>query len=198
MGKPAKKSKIAETDAITILIDDHKRVKAMFTEFKKFEALTDGGYDNLKQKLINAVYGELKMHAQVEAEIFYPAVRKALANQSNLLNQAQVEHILAKELIADIEFGCADDPMTYARFIVLGEYIEQHTLEEEIKMLPIVRRANLDLVLLGNKITARRQELKTKGGHHFGGSPYITDQVSAPTAILSDRLTYVSSAGANR
>ena len=88
--------------------------------------------------------------------------------------------------------------MTCARFIVLGRYMEHHTQEEEIEMLPIVRRANLDLVLLGNKITARRQELKTKGGHHFGGSPCIADQVSEPTAILSDRLTYVSSASAYR
>ena len=70
----------------------------------------DGEFDGLKQELIDAACGELKTHAQVEEEIFYPAVRKALPDEDALLNEADVEHAGAKDLIAQIEDGSADAP----------------------------------------------------------------------------------------
>ena len=53
-------------------------------------------------------------------------VRRALPDEDALLNEADVEHAGAKDLVAQIEDGSADDPTTCARFTVLGEYIDHH------------------------------------------------------------------------
>jgi iron-sulfur cluster repair protein YtfE (RIC family) len=57
--------------------------------------------------LMDAVCAELKMHTRIEEEIFYPALRKALPDDQDLLNEAEVEHAAAKDLIEKIENGSA-------------------------------------------------------------------------------------------
>lgn len=162
-----KKAVPAKKDAIALLVDDHKRVKGLFAEFKKFEDAGKVGFDDLKQELIDATCGELKIHAQVEEEIFYPRVRAALPDEDALMNEADVEHAGATELIAQIENGNASDPMTCARFTVLGEYIDHHVKEEENEMFVKVLKADIDLVKLGRQMTLRKQELKAEMGLTF-------------------------------
>lgn len=181
-------------DAITLLKDDHKRVKELFEEFKKFGANTEGEYDDLKQELFDATCAELKIHAQLEEEIFYPAVRKALPEDEDLLNEAEVEHASAKELIAEIEEGSADDPMTCARFTVLGEYIEHHVKEEENEMFPKAQRAKLDLVALGKKMEARKEEIKADIGlTPYDEIPSFAESGAEIISSLWDRIISVTS-----
>jgi len=173
-------------DAITLLKDDHKRVKELFEEFKKFGANTEGEYDDLKQELFDATCAELKIHAQLEEEIFYPAVRKALPEDDDLLNE--------KELIAEVEEGSADDPMTCARFTVLGEYIEHHVKEEENEMFPKVQRAKLDLVALGKKMEARKEEIKADIGlTPYDEIPSFAESGAEIISSLWDRIISVTS-----
>jgi len=147
-------------DAVSLLEEDHKRVKDLFNEFKKFAETEDNEYVELKQELMNVVCDELKVHTTIEEEIFYPAVRKALPDEAALLNEAEVEHAGAKDLIAQIETSKASDPMTCAKFTVLGEYIDHHVKEEENDMFPKVRKSGMDLDKLGAKMAARQAELK--------------------------------------
>ena len=154
----------ATEDAIKLLMQDHKRVKGLFEEFQKFQDADQEGYETLKQELMDAVCSELKIHAAVEEEIFYPAARGALPNEEDLLNEAEVEHAGAKDLIRQIECGSASDPMTCARFTVLGEQIDHHVGEEEGDMFPKVRKSKLDLERLGRKMAARKEELKAEMG----------------------------------
>ncbi|MBK4737201.1 hemerythrin domain-containing protein [Noviherbaspirillum pedocola] len=145
---PSSKTKKSEHDAIAILIDDHKRVRKMF---KQFEKMKEDGKPEEKQALAQQICEELKLHTEVEEQIFYPAVRKAIKEQ-DMLDEAEVEHASAKDLIALIEDGDPKDAMWSARVSVLGEYVEHHVTEEEEEMFPKAKKAKLDMESLGEQI----------------------------------------------
>jgi len=141
-------------NALELLKQDHAKVKQSFKEFEKM----DHEDEATMQEMVRAVCAELKAHTTIEEEIFYPAVRAAIEDE-DLMNEAQVEHQSAKELIAQLEGMKPDDPMYSATFTVLGEYVLHHVKEEESEMFPQVRKAKLDLEELGAKIMERKQQL---------------------------------------
>lgn len=142
-------------DAISLLIEDHENVKKLFKKFDKLSSAEDDG----KIQVANMICMELTIHAMVEEELFYPEVRLAI-HDDDLLNEAEVEHDSAKELIAQIQFMEPDNPMYDAKVTVLGEYIEHHVTEEEEEMFPKVRKAKqLDLEELGEQMQMRKEAL---------------------------------------
>jgi hemerythrin-like domain-containing protein len=148
-------------DAIALLKEDHKTVSDLFEQFEK---LGDRAHA-AKQKLVRKICAELKVHTQIEEEIFYPPVRAALGDEEDLMNEAQVEHDGAKGLIQQIQAGSASDPMTCARFLVLSEQIDHHVKEEREEMFPKARKTDLDLVALGRELQARKEELEGRIGN---------------------------------
>ena len=146
--------KTDKNDAITLLTDDHKKVKELF---EKFEKLSDRSKVN-KKKIADQICLELTVHAQVEEEIFYPAVRNPIKD-GDLMDEAVVEHASAKELIAQISEMDPGDDLYDAKVKVLSEQIEHHVEEEEGEMFPKVRKAKVDLVALGEEMAARKEEL---------------------------------------
>lgn len=153
---PTKSSgRAAKRDAVDVLKADHKEVKALFKQYKtlaKKEA--DGGE---RQALAQQICMLLTVHATAEEEIFYPAA--AAIDEPDLLDEAEVEHASAKDLIAQIESMNPDDALYDAKVIVLGEYIDHHVEEEETEMFPKCRKSDMDLVALGKAIEARKAEL---------------------------------------
>lgn len=141
-------------NAIDLLKEDHARVKQSFKEFEKLDQADTATL----QEMVRAVCAELKVHAAIEEEIFYPAVRAAIDDE-DLMNEAQVEHASAKDLIEQLEGMKADDPMLSATFTVLCEYVLHHAKEEESEMFPQARKADLDLEDLGAKLMARKEQL---------------------------------------
>jgi hemerythrin superfamily protein len=139
-------------DAIAILKEDHAKVKKMFAEFDKTEN------DQEKQELARIICTELTVHTTLEEEIFYPAARAALSDEE-VLDEADVEHASAKELIAQIEDGSPADDKWTAKVKVLGEYVQHHVAEEHKEIFPKVRKAKLNLKELGKEIKARKEEL---------------------------------------
>lgn len=168
-------------DAIALLKDDHKNVKELFAEFKRFQDEQTEGVDELKQDLMDEVCRMLTVHAQIEEEIFYPAAREALPDEEDLFNEAEVEHSGAKDLIAQVEDGSASDPMTCARFLVLSEQIDHHVEEEQDEMFPKVRKSSMDLNAIGRKLQARKEQLEGEG---VAGAPGLPVKPS-----LWDRLS---------
>ena len=157
--KPASKAqrKTARTeakpaDAIKLLKADHKEVKTWFQQYEKLEEDSD------KQQLADQICMALTVHAQIEEEIFYPAVREAI-DDDDLLDEAEVEHASAKQLIAEIQGMKAGDRLFDAKVTVLGEYINHHVEEEESEMFPESRDTDLDLKALGLKMAERKAEL---------------------------------------
>lgn len=152
----AKKATPSQTfDAIKLLTDDHKEVSKLFKEYEQLvKADAD---DEEKHVLAIRICALLTLHAEIEEEIFYPAAREAIEAQ-DLLDEAEVEHASAKDLIAQIEGMHPSDKLFDAKVTVLGEYIEHHVQEEEGEMFPKVKKSELDLVAIGQELAARKQE----------------------------------------
>jgi hemerythrin superfamily protein len=143
-------------DAIELLTAEHKEVNAMFKEYQK---LVDGDKSSEeKEALARQICLMLTVHATTEEEIFYPAARDAIDDE-DLLDEAEVEHGSAKELIAQIEAGSPSDPLYDAKVKVLGEYVQHHVKEEEEELFPKVKKAKVDLAGLGQQILVRKEEL---------------------------------------
>jgi len=141
-------------DAVRFLRADHRRVEGLFKAFARSDSPAD------RQSLAKEICAALKIHTQLEEEIFYPAFIQATGN-SELLNEALVEHEAAKRLIEKIEETAAGDPLFDARVKVLAEMIKHHVKEEERfnGMFTKARLARLDLRALGILLEARKQEL---------------------------------------
>jgi hemerythrin superfamily protein len=149
----------SEKDACDLLDADHKAVKKMF---KEYEELTGSKARSVAQKkldLARQICHELTVHAQIEEEIFYPALREVLKD-TDMLAEAEVEHQSAKDLIAQIESMPEADEMFDAKVKVLGEYIDHHVKEEKNEIFPKARSARkLDLIAMRDELMARKEEL---------------------------------------
>ncbi|MDX2277385.1 MAG: hemerythrin domain-containing protein [Hyphomonadaceae bacterium] len=149
--------KAADQDAIQLLKADHREVEAWFEEFEN----TNSG--SKKQKLATQICTALKVHTQIEEEIFYPACREAGIEQ-DMMDEADVEHDGAKKLIAEIEAGKPGDDHWDAKVTVLSEMIKHHVKEEEQRdgMFAKAKKTDLDLDELGAELKARKDELMRK------------------------------------
>src|ERR1700730_12746140 len=135
-------------DAIALLMADHKKVKKLFADFDK---LKEEGSDEEKSAIVEEICNELKVHTMIEEEIFYPAVRKAIED-SDLMDEALVEHAGAKDLIAQLEGASPDDDLYNAKGTVLREQINNHVQEEEGSMFRKAKKAKVDTAALGAKM----------------------------------------------
>ena len=147
-------------DATALLAKDHKDVKALFKRYEKLaKAEADAGE---REELAAQICEMLEAHTTVEEEIFYPAVREAQVD-ADLLDEAEVEHASAKDLISQIRSMSPDDDLYDAKVSVLGEYVNHHVEEEEGQMFPKARRAKVDLEGLGEQIKSRKEALQSEG-----------------------------------
>jgi hemerythrin superfamily protein len=144
------------TDAVKLLSADHKEVHGLFKEYAKVVAASAPA--GARQQIAHEICALLTVHATVEEEIFYPAARAAGIEHA-LLDEAEVEHATAKELIAQLESMEAGDELYDAKVTVLGEYIDHHVKEEQDEIFPACRKARMDLVALGAELEARKAEL---------------------------------------
>ena len=150
-------TKSKQKDACDLLDADHKAVTKMF---KEYEELVEAS-GNTKQKrrvLAEKICNELTVHAQIEEEIFYPPLRKALKDKM-MFDEAEVEHNSAKALIAEIQDMEPSDPLFDAKVVVLGEYVDHHVKEERKEMFPEARKSKVDLVDMRDTLQARKDEL---------------------------------------
>lgn len=162
-------TKTSKNEAIAQLTADHAKVKKLFKQYERL-AKADAP-DKQKQELATMICTELTAHATAEEEIFYPAARAAI-DKVELVDEADIEHASAKDLIAQIEGSSPSDDHYDAKVKVLGEYIDHHVQEEENEMFPKVRRAKVDTVALGEQIAARKEEIKQqKTGAKSGMRP---------------------------
>ena len=99
---------------------------------------------------------ELKIHATIEEEIFYPTVRAKVG--ADLMNEADEEHHVARVLIAELDNGRRSDEHRQAKFTVLAESVRHHIREEEGEVLPKAKNLKIDFEKLG------RQMLQQKPG----------------------------------
>jgi hypothetical protein len=142
------------TDAIALLKADHRKVEDLFDKFESTNS------SSKKQSLANQICMELKIHTMLEEEIFYPAFRGKI--EDDTLDEAYVEHDGAKMLVNDIQAGSPEDDFYDAKVKVLSEEVKHHVHEEEMPskgMFAQCRKTDVDLVALRDAMLARKQEL---------------------------------------
>jgi hypothetical protein len=151
---PARKT--SSPDAIALLKADHKRVSELYDAYEKTHSIPK------KRDIVAKICLELSVHAQVEEEIFYPAVKAALKDKE-LVPEATVEHATLKDLIAQVKDKEPDGEMFDAKIKVMSEYTKHHVKEEQNEMFPKAKATKLDMFELGAAIAARKQELLAAG-----------------------------------
>ena len=141
--------------AAALLKEDHDRVKLLFDEFESAKGRP------AKRKIVRDALAELKIHAAIEEELFYPAVRKTVGK--DLMNEADEEHHVAKLLIAELDSMDGSESHFDAKFMVLAENVRHHIKEEENEMLPKAKAAKLDFDALTDEMKRRKERLLTDG-----------------------------------
>jgi hemerythrin-like domain-containing protein len=145
-------------DAVDLLTDDHLAVTALFQRYERL-AKRDGGAAE-RRALAQQVCAMLKVHTQIEEELFYPAARDALDEENaEMIDEAEVEHSTVKDLIAELADMSPSDDLYDAKVKVLSEYVRHHVQEEEDQIFPAIRDTDLDLETLGEDVAARREQL---------------------------------------
>jgi general stress protein YciG/hemerythrin superfamily protein len=146
----------AET-ATNLLRADHERVKAIFQDYERAD---DEEMDE-KEALAHKAFTELDIHAKIEEEIFYPAVREqAGVVGRDLVDEGLEEHQAVKELIAELRSMSVEDDDYDSKFQDLIDNVLHHAEEEEGAMFPLVEEKMADsLQYLGAEIAERKQQL---------------------------------------
>lgn len=145
-------------NAIALLIADHREVKGLFDHYDKLAEAKASAED--RQLVASQICVLLTVHTRIEEEIFYPEARSALGKEGqDLLNEAEVEHAGAKDLIRELKALDAADELFDAKVKVLGENIDHHVGEEEGELFPKVKASSMDLLDVGARMEARKKEL---------------------------------------
>jgi hemerythrin superfamily protein len=141
--------------ALSLLKKDHDTVKDLFDKFEKVEGRP------AKKKIVNQALAELKVHAAIEEELFYPAVRKPVGK--DIMNEADEEHHVAKVLIAELEGMDGREDHYDAKFTVLAENVRHHIKEEENEVFPKAKDAAIDFEALSKAMVKCKETLLAKG-----------------------------------
>jgi len=150
-----------ESNAIAILIADHKKIRVLFKQFE--EVMDQDGSETEKAELAQQVCNALTVHTQIEEELFYPAVREAIDND-NLMDEAKAVHAGIQELVEQIEAMQPGSDQYDAKVVVLGEQVEHHFMGEEEEMFFLAKEAKLDMASLGAQMQQRKIALMAELG----------------------------------
>lgn len=150
-------NKSAASDIIELLKTDHEKVKALFNEFEEIKE--KGNSSSKKEKIVKQICEELTLHALAEESIVYPVAREVI-NDEDLMDEADVEHAGAKELISQLQSMSPDDSHYDAKVIVLREYIEHHVKEEESTMFPKLAKSKIDGTEMAKEVVDFKKDHK--------------------------------------
>ena len=136
---------------LTLLKADHKKVKGLFAEYQEATS-------RKQQEIAQTIIQELEIHAELEEELIYPAIRKG-TKDNTLMNEATEEHHLVHVLIAELKEVEPSDATFKAKFTVLGELVKHHVKEEEGEMFPEAQKAKIDWEALKAEVMERKEHL---------------------------------------
>jgi predicted unusual protein kinase regulating ubiquinone biosynthesis (AarF/ABC1/UbiB family) len=150
----------AREEIMSMLMEDHKRVRKAFREFDRMDPTEEA---EECQALIERTCADIEVHADLEEQTFYPALREAVS-EHQLVDEAEVEHMTARMLMERLKSMDREDEKYPATFKVLGEYIKHHIKEEEGDIFKELSSAKIDWQsLLGEMQSTRQKLLREKG-----------------------------------
>ena len=145
-------------DAIELLKQDHEKVAGIF---EKLEPTTENAVKT-REELFAKLKTELDIHARIEEQIFYPAIKEAEETHDITL-EAYEEHRVVKRLLAELEGMPVTDERWGAKLKVLQENVEHHVEEEEGEMFKGARKvlSQEQIDELGARLEAVKKQEKT-------------------------------------
>ncbi len=172
-------------DAITLLKDDHATVEKIF---KAYEKLGDRAF-KAKEKAVSSMIKELSVHAAIEEQVFYPAVRKEVHGSDSEVLEAIEEHHIVKWELSELEKLSASDERFDAKVTVLIENVRHHVKEEEKDLFPEVRKAlgRKQLAEIGDALVTSKK-LAPTSPHPRSPSTPPANLVAAPVGKVVDKL----------
>lgn len=143
-------------DPFKLLKEDHEKVTEIF---EKLESTTEKAVKK-REELFDKLSNELEIHAQIEEQIFYPALKKANETREVTLEGFE-EHKIIKQLLQEMESLSKESEQWTAKLSVLQETVEHHVEEEEGEMFKIAREAlsKEQLNDLGARMDAQKKKL---------------------------------------
>jgi len=176
-------------DAITLIKHDHKTVEALF---KRAEKLGDGALKEKKQ-IVQQIIRELAIHAAIEEQVFYPAVRKAIKAAEDDVLEALEEHHIVKWTLSELDGMNPKDERFDAKLTVLMELVRHHVKEEEQDLLPqVAKKLNREtLETLGKALEAAKKVVPTRPHPRAPDSPPAGMVAALPAALLDRAKDFV-------
>jgi len=170
-----------EPDAIALLKADHREVEAMFSRFEGLGERAQKTKSDIVQRIIEA----LSVHAVIEEQVFYPAVRKAVSDLNDEVLEALEEHHVVKWTLSELEKMSPQDERFDAKVSVLTEAVRHHVREEEKDMFPQVRKAlsGAQLQDLADRLRAAKASAPTRPHPRSPDEPpgnVVTAAITAP------------------
>ena len=148
-------------NAFKLLKADHEKVAGILESIDK----TTERALKTREELFTRLKQELDLHAKIEEEILYPAL-KELEETRELALEGYEEHRLVKQLLEELEAAAKDDEEWTAKFTVLKENIEHHVEEEEGEMFKKARRAlsEEEIETLGDRLQQAKGQERAAAG----------------------------------
>jgi hemerythrin superfamily protein len=166
-------------DALSLLRRDHRLAEELFAEFTRSAPLQ-------LEPLARRICKMLRVHTQIEEELFYPVVGRALADEA-LVAGAVHEHEQAKESITRIESMSPDHPRFRDEVAMLAARVAEHVAHEEHDLFPRVSATTLNLTSLGIALADRRDTLLDVLGLHADDEEGAANQRETHSEVPADR-----------
>jgi iron-sulfur cluster repair protein YtfE (RIC family) len=151
-----------ENDACELLDADHVATRHLFVEYARLAHAMPNESVEERTQLAMQICGELTVHAQIEEEIFYPALREAARDVNDKLDEAEQEHAEAKEMVAQIQAMGTASPEMDDVVAKLAVAVDHHVKEERDELFPKARTCGLDLGALAAQLRERQQALQAE------------------------------------
>lgn len=145
-------SRRSRSDAVDLLTADHERI------LERFERFVQEGPKRDAARLVEAASREYEVHAQLEHELFYPAIRGAIP-EAGWLAEREVEHRTLAKLLEELREAPPGGPLSIATGAVLLGLLRHHFAKEERRIFARLRRAEVDLAGLAMLLRSRRAEI---------------------------------------
>jgi hemerythrin superfamily protein len=171
-------------DAVTLLTEDHRTVEQLFADYERGLQGPEA-----KRQVVDQIIRELSVHAAIEEAYLYPAVRKALGEGGELVDEGLHEHQEVKETLAALEDMDPADAAYDRKVASLIADVRHHVEEEEGEMCPKLRAAlgAEQLVDIGRKLADGKAKAPTRP-HPAAPSSGPGAKLAGPAAGMVDRV----------
>ena len=174
-------------NALTLLKQDHNNVDALFIQF---EEAGDRAFVE-KRRTVDKIIEQLSIHATIEEQILYPAIRERLENAQDTVLEALEEHHAVKATLAELEKLAPSHERFDAKVKVVIENVRHHVKEEEDELFPLVREAftNQELEDLGETLEQAKTAAPTRPHPLIPDQPPLNVLLGVPVAVLDRVIT---------